>query len=261
MCFDEDSRPPIPPIAGAAVDGKRIVLQSADGTQFAAFAAQPSQPNGAGMLILPDVRGLHGFYEELALRFAEAGVTAIAIDYFGRTAGVAERGPNFDPTPHVAQLRYEQLLLDAKAARDHLGEQREVRATFGVGFCFAGRLAFVTATRPELDLAGAIGFYGVPVGPGRGGLPAPVDAASDMLCPILGLFGGADGGIPPEAVDAFEEALTEAGIDHELVVYPGAPHSFFDRKAAEHADASTDAWRRVLEFVHHHTPTSTRTAG
>ncbi len=254
MCFDNDSRPPIPIIAGAAVDGKRMALEAADGTSFAAFAAQPSVPMGAAMLILPDVRGLHRFYEELALRFAEAGVAAVAIDYFGRTAGLEERGPDFDASPHVAATRYETMLLDAKAGRDYLAAQPAVRAVFSVGFCYGGRFAFLTATRPELDLSGAIGFYGPPVGVGRGGMLAPLDVASDMLCPVLGLFGGADPSIPSDAIDEFRAALTEAGIDQELVAYPGAPHSFFDRKAAEYADASTDAWRQVLEFVRHHTP-------
>src|SRR5512141_1455672 len=96
MCFDLDSHPPLPPTAGAAVDGKRITLHAADGANFAAFAAQPAQPGGAGMLILPDVRGLFTFYEELALRFAETGVAALAIDYFGRTAGPAKRPEGFD---------------------------------------------------------------------------------------------------------------------------------------------------------------------
>ena len=70
-----------------------------------------------------------------------------------------------------------------------------------------------------------------------------------MAAPILGLMGGADEGIPVEDVNAFDEALDTAGIEHELVVYPGAPHSFFDRKFAEHADASEDAWNRVLAFL------------
>ena len=70
-----------------------------------------------------------------------------------------------------------------------------------------------------------------------------------MQAPILGLMGGADQGIPQTDVDAFDEALTAAGVDHELVVYPGAPHSFFDRKQEAFQDASDDAWRRVLGFI------------
>ena len=66
---------------------------------------------------------------------------------------------------------------------------------------------------------------------------------------MLALMGGADQGIPAEQVDEFRAALQSAGIDHEVVVYPGAPHSFFDRSYDQHADAAADAWRRVLEFV------------
>jgi carboxymethylenebutenolidase len=71
----------------------------------------------------------------------------------------------------------------------------------------------------------------------------------DMKLPILGLFGGDDPGIPVETVTQFEEALDAGGPEHEIVVYPGAPHSFFDRKYDEFADACDDAWRRVLDFL------------
>ena len=248
MCFDLDSRPPIPPLAGAAVDGQRIELHAADGTRFVAFDARASEPSGAGMIVLPDVRGLHPFYEELALRFAERGIDAVAIDYFGRTARTVDRGEEFEYMPHVDQLSYETLLLDIKPARDHL-VSRGVRSVFAVGFCFGGRLAFLTGSRPELGLAGVIGFYGVPAGPGRAEMPAPLDVASQFVAPVLGLFGAADQSIPQASVDAFGSALSAAGVENELVTYPGAPHSFFDRKAAQFADASTDAWTRVLDFV------------
>jgi len=91
MCFDHDSRPPIPPIAGGAVDGSKIELVSEDGTPFFAYEARAAKPTGAAMLILPDVRGCHPYYEELALRFAEAGIDALALDYFGRTATTTDR--------------------------------------------------------------------------------------------------------------------------------------------------------------------------
>jgi len=254
MCFDLDSRPPIPPIAGAAVDGRRAELQSADGTCFAAFVASPAQPSGAGMLILPDVRGLHTFYEELALRFAEAGIEALAIDYFGRTAGTPPRRPDFEHNPHVDQTRWPTLQMDMRAGRDELAAQPGVRALFSVGFCYGGRLAFLSATRPELGLSGAIGFYGVVAGKGRVDLPAPVDLATEMRCPILGLFGGDDASIPPESIARFDASLSAGGVDHDLIAYPGAPHSFFDRKAADFAAQSADAWAHVLDFVARHTP-------
>jgi carboxymethylenebutenolidase len=109
-------------------------------------------------------------------------------------------------------------------------------------------MAFLSSTL-GLGLAGAIGFYGPPVGPGRGGSPAPADVVGNMEAPILGLFGGTDQSIPPEAIAGFDAALEGAGVEHRLKTYPGAPHSFFDRKADQFAAESADAWSEVLTFI------------
>ena len=251
MCFDEKARPPIPPIRGSALDSRDLTLTAADGTQVAAHAARAAEPTGAGMVILPDVRGLHRFFEELALRFAEAGVDAIAFDYFSRTAGTGKREEGFDYQAHVPLMRYETLNHDVAAAAAYLGtpEGGSVDRLFTVGFCMGGRASMVQAARPELGLSGVIGFYGFPVGSHRTGIPAPADLASQFTCPVLAIFGGADRGIPAGVRDEYEKALTDAGIEHEIVVYEGAPHSFFDRAAEEYADASADSWRHVLDFV------------
>src|SRR3990170_6946275 len=95
MCFDLDSAPPISELSGAAVSHYHLVLEAADGNQFAAFLATPEEPVRVGVVVLPDVRGLYRFYEELALRFAERGHHAVAIDYFARTAGAGKRGDDF----------------------------------------------------------------------------------------------------------------------------------------------------------------------
>jgi carboxymethylenebutenolidase len=255
MCFDLDSRPPIAPIAGGALDSGDLTLEADDGTRFRAFRARATTASGAGMIILPDVRGLHPFYEELALRFAENGVDALAIDYFGRTAGLSERGDAFDHMSHVEQVTWPGIAADVRAAAQHLRmeDERRVDALFTMGFCFGGRLAFLTATL-GLDLAGAIGFYGIPVGPGRAGTPAPADVADEMANPILGLFGGTDGATSPEAIATFDAALAKAEVEHRFVTYDGAPHSFFDRKAEEFADASEAAWAETLTFVRGNTP-------
>jgi carboxymethylenebutenolidase len=252
MCFDLDSRPPIAPIAGGALDGARITLTAEDGTRFAGFRAWPTTPSGAAVLILPDVRGLHAFYEELALRFAERGIDALAIDYFGRTAVDAVRDDDFDYMAHVQQTTWPGMQADIRAGATCLRTGTDGRAApaslFTVGFCAGGRMSFLSGTL-GLGLAGVIGFYGTLVGPWRNDAPAPVDEAPRMASPVLGLFGGADGAITAEAIDAFEAGLSAGGIDHRLVTYPGAPHSFFDRKAAEFADASAAAWGEVLAFV------------
>jgi carboxymethylenebutenolidase len=250
MCFDLDSRPPIAPIAGGALDSRRLVLVAADGNQLAAFEARAGAPSGAAILILPDVRGLHPYYEELALRFAEHGVDALAIDWFGRTAGAESRPDTFEYRSHVDQTRWPGLEADIRAGIQALRSSTDgsARSLFSVGFCFGGRMAYLSATL-GLGLAGVIGFYGWPAGVHYTGSPAPVDVADQIRGSVLGLYGGADQAIPADTIDLFERALGSAGIDHRLITYPDAPHSFFDRKAAEFADASAAAWDEVLRFI------------
>src|SRR5881392_3424224 len=238
MCFDSDSLPPIPVLSGAAVSHDDLVLDAADGNRFAAFAATPDEPDTTGIVILPDVRGLYRFYEELALRFAERGYAAIAFDYFGRTAGVAKRREDFPYREHVEQTTQAGIQADTRAAVDFLREQG-CRSIFTVGFCFGGSNSWNAAAAGH-GLAGAIGFYG---------RPSRVERVADIAAPILALMGGADQAIPREDVEAFDRALTDAGVEHEVEIYDGAPHSFFDRKQEEFADASADAWSRVLAFV------------
>ena len=86
MCYDSKSQPPVPPGASQPAHGEDIILKSADGASFSAYVAHAGRPTASQVIIYPDVRGLHQFYKELALRFAEVGVNALAIDYFGRTA-------------------------------------------------------------------------------------------------------------------------------------------------------------------------------
>jgi carboxymethylenebutenolidase len=190
------------------------------------------------VVVLPDVRGLYRFYEELALRCAERGYRAVAIDYFGRTAGVAKREEDFPYREHVDQTTQHGIQADVRAAVDFLKEQG-CRSIFTVGFCFGGSNSWNAAAAGH-GLSGAVGFYG---------RPARVERVADIAAPILALMGGADAAIPREDVEAFDRALTEAGVEHEVEIYDGAPHSFFDRKQEEFAAASEDAWSRTLAFI------------
>ena len=243
MCFELDSLPPIPVIEGGAVAHEDLVLEAADGNRFAAFTAQPEEPSTKGVVVLPDVRGLYRFYEELALRFAERGISAVAIDYFGRTAGVEKRGDDFDYMTHRDRTTPEGIKADVREAVEHL--RPAAQSIFTVGFCFGGRYSWLSAADGH-GLAGAVGFYG---NPREREWPGPIQRASEMEGPILALQAGADRNITAEDNAAFEQALTEAGVEHELVTYEGAPHSFFDRKQEQFADASADAWQRVLAFI------------
>jgi carboxymethylenebutenolidase len=250
MCYDIDARPPAPPIAGGAADSEDLVLQAKDGTKFAAFAARAANPTGDGMVVLPDVRGLFSFYEELALRFAEQGINSVAIDYFGRTAGVSKRDADFNFMPEVMKTTQPGIAQDTRAAVEYLRSPAGGSCTsiFTVGFCFGGSNSWNQAAEGH-GLAGAIGFYGRP-GPGFADqAPGPLAKVGQMECPILGLMGGADPMIPETDVQEYRDALKAAGVKHEVISYPGAPHSFFDRSFDEHKEACDDAWRRILAFV------------
>ncbi len=242
MCFDTDSSPPIPVISGASVSHDDLVLEAEDGNRFAAFRATPDERSDTGIVILPDVRGLYRFYEELALRFAERGHAAIAFDYFGRTAGIEKRPDDWDYMPHVQQTTIEGVQADVAACVAEL-RAGGAGSIFTVGFCFGGRSSWAAAAFGH-GLNGAIGFYG------RSGMI--LEHVPRFEAPILALQAGADAGIPPEENAEFERVLREHGKRYELVTYDGAPHSFFDRKQEEFADASDDAWRRTIDFIERH---------
>jgi len=253
MCFPPGARPPDIPsdlraISGGA-GGEDVILTSKDGATLRTFVAQ-AQQGDAGVVIAPDVRGLHSFYEDLAERFASAGVHAIAVDYFGRTAGTAKRADDFAFQEHVsvARQRPDRIQADVAAAVTELKRRAAPKRTFVLGFCMGGRVAF-NASSEQDGLAGVVGFYGVTRRRDETDKDAPIDKVGRMRAAILGLFGGADGGIPAEDNATFDRALGDHKISHHLVTYPGAPHSFFDRTFAQYEKECADAWRRVLGFM------------
>jgi carboxymethylenebutenolidase len=261
MCFEFHALPPrvpadrtIPALIGGGAAAEILTLESADGTEFSAALAECPEPTGgAAVIVLPDVRGLYRFYIDLAERFVTAGHHAVAIDYFGRTAGVGERDDSFDFMTHTMQTKPDQVQADIAAARDLLAERTGATMFVTVGFCFGGAQSDLAGTNSQLGLDGVVSFYGTlvarRVGADNLDFPAPLRHADEIRTPVLALFGGDDPGIPPEDIAEFDAALSRSGIPHEIHTYPGAPHSFFDRSFEEHAEASADAWRRVLDFL------------
>ena len=245
MCYTDNARPPLPPISGAAADQGDMTLTAADGNRFMAYFARASKPTGAGMVVMPDVRGLHHFYKELAQRFAEAGIDAVAIDYFGRSAGMGDRSDTFEYMPHLEKTTQEMIAMDVAAAIAYLKSKDggAVKSVFTVGFCFGGSSSWnQSAFQGELN--GAIGFYGRP--------PRSEPHIPEMKAPLLLLIAGDDAATPLDASKEFEHKLKAAGVSTEMHIYEGAPHSFFDRTFAQWKEAGDDAWRRMLAFVKKH---------
>jgi len=238
MCYSDDARPPDHGLGGTVGSSEDLVLTASDGNKFAARLARPEKPNGTGMVILPDIRGLHNFYKDMACRFAEAGIDALAIDYFGRTAGIGDRGDDFDWQTHIPQTTAAGVAMDVAAGLDHLRSLGDKRL-FTMGFCFGGGNSWrQSADQP--GLTGAIGFYGNPA--------ASIEVLDDMKAPVLMLVAGADHR-PLTDFEEMERRLGEVGLPHQMVVYEGAPHSFFDRGQEFWADACADAWKQMLSFI------------
>lgn len=245
MCHAESSRPPLPAESAVPIRSQRRTLTSEDGTELLAHEAVPADVRTeAGVVVLPDVRGLHPYYADLAERFAGAGRAAVAIDYFGRTAGVGARGDDFDWQTHREQLTPAQVALDAAAAVRHLRDELQVPTVFTVGFCFGGSQSWRLAAA-DLPLQGVIGFYGRP--------SLVSDVIPQMRRPMLLLVAGADRATPLAEFYSLRDQLAAAQVDFEMQVYDGAPHSFFDRSYAEWQEACADAWQRVLSFIDRHT--------
>jgi len=241
MCHDHDSRPPAPPRSGAVATRESLTLTSADGTLFAAAYAAPEGTPDAGVVLLPDIRGLHPYYVALTERFAEAGVATVAIDWFGRTAGVPDggtRGEDFEWQEHIPQTTAEGIDADIVTAMAILRERHgEDLPIVTVGFCFGGSHSW-RQSGGDLGLAGCAGFYGRPSLVG--------EAADRAHLPTVMLIAGADTATPVEDQLALAERMRGAGAHVDAPVYDGAPHSFFDRAYGDWSDACRDAWEHVL---------------
>jgi len=248
MCHTDESRAPEPPRRGPVGPHGELELRSADGATFRAYSATPEGTARAGIVILPDVRGLHPYYEDLAHRFAEAGFRTIALDYFGRTAGAGKRDDSFDYKPHIEKTTPEGIAHDVKAVVDRLrsDSQNPRLPVFTVGFCFGGASSW-RQSGDNPTLSGCIGFYG-----GR-----PMQRAGPviprMTAPLLLLLAGEDKGTPSTEFEEFAQQVRARGLEVESHTYPGAPHSYFDRSFAEHRDACQDSWKRILDFTDRHT--------
>jgi carboxymethylenebutenolidase len=245
MCHDHDSRPPAPPRSGTVRERGVLTLTAADGTELSAAYAAPEGEARVCVVVLPDVRGLHPYYVALAERFAETGAAAVAIDWFGRTAGVCAdpgtRGADFEWQPHVPRTTPEGIDADISAAIAYLRERTSADLpVITVGFCFGGSHSWRQAGG-DLDLAGCAGFYGK---------PSVVGAAAQRahLSTVM-VIAGADAATPVAEQLRLADTMRAAGAEVDAVVYDGAPHSFFDRAYGEWAEACEDAWRHVLALT------------
>jgi carboxymethylenebutenolidase len=246
----EDVGPAAPP----AVREEERMLRAGDGADLREFLALPATGFRRGaVLIVHDIWGYTDFYKDLARRITQHGQAAAMVDFFARQGELPApmRAPERTGTKPDAmalamqraqQLSDERFLADAQTAVDDLLARGASKVAVW-GFCMGGRLAYVSAARVN-GLAGVVAYYGhLQAPPGR---LSPLQLAGDIKIPVLGVFGGADPGIPTEQIAAFKDALK---TDKEIVVYPDAPHGFLRYGATEHRVAIDDALQRTFRFL------------
>jgi carboxymethylenebutenolidase len=241
------------PRPAAAVKEEERTLRAADGAALREFVALPATGFRRGaVLIIHDIWGYTDFYKDLARRITGQGHAAVLIDFFGRQGDLPEsmRAPERTGTKPEAmaravqraqQLSDDRFLADMQTAVDDL-QARGASQVACWGFCMGGRLAYVSAARVR-GLAGVVAYYGhLHAEPGR---LSPLQLAREIRIPLLGIFGGADPGIPADQIAAFRDALK---TDKEIVTYAGAPHGFLRYGATEHKAAIEDALQRTYGF-------------
>jgi carboxymethylenebutenolidase len=245
---DGDRRRP-----AATVNEEERTLRAGDGAALREFVALPTTGFQRGaVLIVHDIWGYTDFYKDLARRITGHGHAAALVDFFGRQGDLPEsmRAPERTGTQPDAMARAvqraqqvsdERFLEDMQTAVDDLQARGAPRVACW-GFCMGGRLAYVSAARVR-GLAGVVAYYGHLQA--EAGRLSPLQLAAEIRTPVLGIFGGADPGIPADQVAAFQAALQ---TDKEIVTYPGAPHGFLRYGATEHKDAIDDALQRTYGF-------------
>ena len=242
------------PRPAAAVKEEERTLRAGDGAGLREFVALPATGYRRGaVLIIHDIWGYTDFYKDLARRISEHGHAAALVDFFARQGDLPEsmRAPERTGSKPEAmaravqraqQLSDERFLADMQTAVDDLQARGASRVACW-GFCMGGRLAYVSAARVR-GLAGVVAYYGhLRAEPGR---LSPLQLAAEIRIPVLGVFGGADPGIPADQITAFQDALT---TDKEVVTYPGAPHGFLRYGPTTHKDAIDDALQRTYGFL------------
>ncbi len=223
-------------VVGAGLLAAGIAYGQRESQELTGYLARPAGDEPApAVVVLQEWWGLNEHIKDVTRRFADEGFVALAPDLYH---GVVTSEPD-EARKQVMELDMAAAIEEIRAAVDYLLAQDFVSGDKAgiVGFCMGGRLVLQTSLVAE-NLSVAIPFYGSPL---------TAQEAPQVKCPILGLYGADDGGIPVAGVRAMGDALTAAGIENELIIYDGAPHSFFnDTRPSYRPDAAADAWTRTL---------------
>jgi carboxymethylenebutenolidase len=235
------------------------VMIDGNGYSMPAYRAAPAGKTGLPVvLVLSEIFGVHEYIADTARRFAQAGYLAIAPELFVRQGDAQGYGEMAKLIAEViSKVPDAQVLADLDAtvkwAAANGGDASKIGVT---GFCWGGRQTWLYAAHNPAVKAG-VAWYGRLVGETSALNPKhPVDVAAGLHGPVLGLYGGADTGIPLETVDKMKTALAAgnaAAKASTFVVYPEAPHAFHaDYRPSFRKDAAEDGWKRAMAWFKQH---------
>jgi carboxymethylenebutenolidase len=208
------------------------------------------------VLVVHEIFGVHEHIKDVCRRLAKAGHLAIAPELYFRQGDVSKLADIQEiVTKVVSQVPDAQVMsdLDATAAWAKTSGHGDTAKLGITGFCWGGRIVWLYAAHNPAPRAG-VAWYGRLVGPTNPLQPKnPIDVAPELKAPVLGLYGGADEGIPAQSIEQMRDALKAAGKQAEIVVYPDAPHGFFaDYRPSYRPEAAKDGWKRLLEWFRTH---------
>ena len=235
------------------------ITLSIGGTQVPVYRAQPAgQKNLPVVLVVSEIFGVHEYIADVTRRLARAGYLAIAPELLVRQGDPSEYGEVAKiQSEIIAKVPDAQVLNDLDAcvawAGAHGGDTSRLAIT---GFCWGGRVTWLYAAH-QPRLKAAVAWYGRLVGQTTPNNPShPLDRVTALKAPVLGLYAGADAGIPLDSVEQMKAALAKgpaAARASEFVVYPDVPHAFHaDYRPSYRQAAAEDGWRRLQAWLQRH---------
>lgn len=238
------------------IDAGEVKVKTADG-QMPAYRALPQ---GKGpfpvILVVQEIFGVHEHIKDICRRLAKLGYLAVAPELYARQGDVSKM-TDFGEiiSKVVSKVPDEQVMSDLDATVDWAKASGKADASkLGVtGFCWGGRIVWLySAHNPKLKAGAA--WYGRLVGDKDALHPKhPVDIAASLKAPVLGLYGGADNGIPVETVEKMRTALKESEQKCEIIVYPDTPHGFYaDYRPSYRPKQAEEAWQKMLAWFKQH---------
>lgn len=244
----------ITPADGLDVGSAQIPVSG--GNLPAYFAAPKKAGKYAAVIVVPEVFGMHEYQRDICRRLAKIGYYAITLDPFFRMGDLSKIADIKEVIGKANTLADSQMLADLDALVAFVEKQPKANAKkLGItGMCRGGRTVWMYTAHSKKVRAG-VSWYGG-LNPAPPAMPlTPIDVADKLNAPVLGLYGGADAGIPLDAVERLRAALVAFGKDKQSVihVYDGMPHAFHaDYRATYRKEAAEDGWKRMLAWFKKH---------